>query len=292
MARGKSSGRFRPGRRGGEDAGKGDAWLTTYGDAITLLLAFFVMLYAMSTTDAVKFKALISGLEAPFGNTAVAQGLMGEGGGIVGDGGTQPELQKMENPPPFTPNVRPSPVDGKPAQEAPTPAPTPTEQPERKRPEPKPTPDQLEQVRQALDRALRRRGFERRVEYRRNERGLVVSVATDDVLFATGSTEIAPLGRRLVTTIGRALAPFRNTLLVEGHTDDVPLQRDGYTNWNLSTDRAVAVVQLLARTDGLASGRLGASGYGEFRPRASNATPQGQSLNRRVDILVIAEGAR
>ena len=72
-------------RRGGaasEDSG--GAWLTTYGDTVTLLLAFFVMLYAISQVDAVKFQLLVSGLEDPFDNKAAVQGLLETGNGLVG----------------------------------------------------------------------------------------------------------------------------------------------------------------------------------------------------------------
>ena len=155
-----------------------------------------------------------------------------------------------------------------------------------------PAPDaaQLEGVRASVESALQAAGLDAYAEFRYDERGLVVSIAADDVLFATGSTQVGDVGREIVTVIARTLLDVPNDVVVEGHTDDVPLHRAGYTNWNLSTDRAVAVLRLLVDELELPPARLGATGYGEFRPVAENTTPAGRARNRRVDILIVAEG--
>jgi chemotaxis protein MotB len=150
--------------------------------------------------------------------------------------------------------------------------------------------EQLQEVRLAVEASLAEAEFDYVATYRYNERGLVVSIAADDILFETGSTRISRLGRRIVAAVARPLQRFPNDVLVEGHTDDVPLNRGGYTNWNLSTDRAVAVVNLLAADFGIDQRRLGAVGYGEFRPLVPNDSARNRALNRRVDVLVVAEG--
>jgi chemotaxis protein MotB len=93
-----------------------------------------------------------------------------------------------------------------------------------------------------------------------------------------------------VAAIASPLRRFPNDVLVEGHTDNVPLTRPGYTNWNLSTDRAVAVLSLLYGDLGIAQQRLGAAGYGEHRPLVPNNSDANRALNRRVDVLIVAEG--
>jgi chemotaxis protein MotB len=133
---------------------------------------------------------------------------------------------------------------------------------------------------------LRAAGLLRRVRFEIGPRGLVVAVATDQVLFATGSAHVSPLGRRIVATLAPTLRELSNPILVEGHTDDVPLHRGGYDNWNLSTDRAVAVVHLLQYVFGIDPHRLSAIGYGEYRPVATNLTEAGRALNRRVEIVI------
>jgi chemotaxis protein MotB len=261
--RGKRQGAYSPRRGGGQGSDDSNRWLGTYGDAITLLMAFFVMLYAMSEVDVAKFEAFVRGLQDPFGNPAASQGLLDSAPAIVGDAGDDVPGDDTE------PFEVPSPVEERP-----------------------PTDDiaQLETVEEAILASLSAAGLEDLADFRFDGRGLVLSLATDNVLFASGSTEISELGRSLIAAIAEPLAAFDNDVFVEGHTDDVPLSRGGYTNWNLSTDRAVAVVNLLARAHGLDEARLGAAGYADNRPRVPNDGPDHRAMNRRVDVLIVAEG--
>jgi chemotaxis protein MotB len=148
---------------------------------------------------------------------------------------------------------------------------------------------QLDHFAAARARALTEAALVELVELRREERGLVVSIASDDVLFALGSTRIDAVGRQVIAVVARTLDGFPNPLLVEGHTDNVPLDRAGYTNWNLSTDRAVAVLSRMIEQHGLPPDRVAASGYGEYHPLESNDTSSGRARNRRVDIVVLVE---
>ena len=278
--RGKRQGGFSPGRDDGGEADDSTRWLGTYGDAITLLMAFFVMLYAMSEVDAKKFEAFVRGLQEPFGNTAAAEGMMDASPGIVGDAGAtvpQPILDDI------TRSLESA--SGANGQDA-----TATAQ----RDDMPPVDDmaQLEAVQQAVTESLAAAGLEDFASFRFDGRGLVLSLATDNVLFDSGSTAISPLGRDLLAAVAGPLAEFGNDVFVEGHTDDVPVGRPDYTNWNLSTDRAVAVVNLLAGEHGVSPDRLAAAGYGEFRPRVANDNARQRAANRRVDVLVVAEGVQ
>lgn len=295
MARGKASGgrsAFGAGR-GQAEEDSGDAWLTTYADAITLLMAFFVMLYAMSTTDVVKFEQFLKGLQDPFGNTTTTMGLLDSSVGIVGDSGA-----RAEAPPPSSGAGPPDIVTqamALPQLHAEL-ATTEQEAGEDKADTAATEPfeadlDQLEEVRRLIVAGLESEGLTGVADYRRDERGLVISIASDDVLFASGSAVLNPVGTRIIGAVARPLRGVTNTVLVEGHTDNVPLQRAGYSNWNLSTDRSVAVVSKLGDKFGLDNERLGAVGYGEFRPRVPNDTPAHRSLNRRVDVVIVAKGA-
>ncbi len=285
-------------RRGGGGEDKANAWLTTYADAITLLMAFFVLLYAMSEIDTIKFTAFLEGLRTPFGNEA-GDGILPETDGL------QPE--DVPNPPindPMAPVRLPeldqATSDGDENEKD-------QRQPDDAEEDRDPTDaelredfiealerrqrahDQLDVVAAALDEALENRELSLFVEMRREERGLVVSISSDDVLFALGSTDIGPLGEEVIATVAETLDGFPNPLMVEGHTDDVPLDRGGYTNWNLSTDRAVAVLQLMIDDHDLPPDRVGAVGYGEHHPLETNASDDGRARNRRVDIVVLIE---
>lgn len=266
----------RPRRKSGSDDDGADRWLGTYADAITLLMAFFVMLYAMSQVDAVKFEAFLRGLAVPFENSAGANSVLESQAGIVGDAGSQPPAPPAADIQPPSLSLQEPPVE--------------TEEPEEESEEEaeEAIPEDLEQIRRDLEAALAAAGMPNVADYRRDERGLVVSIGTDDVLFETGSADISGTGRGVIGAIAPTLSRYPNDLYVEGHTDDVPLTRAGYTNWNLSTDRAVAVLTLLYEDFGIPPNRLAAAGYGEFRPRASNDTTGSRALNRRVAIVVVS----
>lgn len=223
------------------------AWITTYGDMVTLLMAFFVMLFAISTLEQEKFEAFVAGL-APFGN---------DGGSPIGEAG-----------PPIESPVTVLELDATKLQ-APALAP------------------ELQQLGDQLLAAVAAAGHPGALDITEDERGLGVTIKTDSVLFDIGSATVTPMGEQIIAAIAPPLASVDNQLLVEGHADTTPLDRGGYTNWNLSTDRAVAVVNVLVDQHGLRPERLTASGFGEFRPRDPGTSPEAKARNRRVDLIVV-----
>jgi chemotaxis protein MotB len=273
------------GRRNRVKKDSGGGWITTYADAVTILMAFFVILYAMSEIDVIKFTAFVEGLRVPFGNES-GEGLLPQTDGLQPD---QPppspitgDVHRRDAPSDLDPDER-DPADD--ADHEPQEDVDPLEALERHTQ----AQDQLDQVALALNEALEEFDLDLLVEMRREERGLVVSIASDDVLFALGSTEIDGVGLEVIEVVAQTLDGFPNPLLVEGHTDNLPLNRGGYTNWNLSTDRAVAVLQLMIEEHELASDRVGAAGYSEYHPLDDNATAAGRARNRRVDIVVLLD---
>ncbi len=296
-------------RTAGRRRGSGEAeedpkgrWLTTYADAITLLMAFFVMLYAMSEIDTIKFTAFVQGLRVPFGNES-GDGVMPAGDGLLPDIAAVPPGEPDR--PPTIPSRFVERVDAE--DDAPDADELlalieeleaeqshrvlgPVEQQmlgdAQRRADME---AQMDQVQEALTTALQAEGVELHVDQRRTERGLVVTIASDRVLFALGSTAIGPVGAEIIEVISETLRSFPNDVQVEGHTDTVPLDRAGYSNWNLSTDRAVAVLSSMVEDHGLAPDRVGAVGYGEYRPFASNDSAEGRARNRRVDVVVLLQ---
>jgi chemotaxis protein MotB len=111
----------------------------------------------------------------------------------------------------------------------------------------------------------------------------------DKILFASGKTTIGPEGLAALAKVAETLSTVQGKVIrVEGHTDNVPTRGGPFaTNWELSTARALAVVRYLQQK-GVDPGMLAAAGYGEYQPIASNATPEGRSLNRRIEIVLAA----
>ena len=116
----------------------------------------------------------------------------------------------------------------------------------------------------------------------------------DRILFDTGEAVLQPGGEAVLQKIATLLAQHPELKIhVIGHTDNVPIRASARnkiaSNWELSTARALAAVRFLTETAGVDPRRLGAVGYGEFRPLASNATPEGRAKNRRIAITILAD---
>lgn len=116
----------------------------------------------------------------------------------------------------------------------------------------------------------------------------------DRVLFDSGEATLKPEGQQVLRRVAEVLAQYpKRQIHVIGHTDNVPIRaaaRDRYpSNWELSTARATAAVRFLSEQAGVDPGRLGAVGYGEFRPVADNATAEGRARNRRIALVVLSE---
>jgi chemotaxis protein MotB len=114
----------------------------------------------------------------------------------------------------------------------------------------------------------------------------------NEILFPSGSAEVSEEGRGVLDRLGQALSPVTDkAILVEGHTDNVPIRgglSERYpTNWDLSTARAVSIVRHLTEKAGIDPARIGAAGYGEFRPISPNDTPEGRARNRRIEIKLL-----
>ena len=126
----------------------------------------------------------------------------------------------------------------------------------------------------------------------KNERGIVVRLMTDNVLFDKGKVELTDEMKQILDAIAVPLKETGNPVLVEGHTDDLPVKGGGKyrNNMELSTIRASKVVQYLIENGKITPQRLSAAGYAEYRPVAPNRSEESRRRNRRIDIVVL-EGA-
>lgn len=252
-------------RRGEEGEHSDERWLITYADVLTLMFVLFMVLFSMSVVNTSKFEALKETLQQAF-----SSGVTDGGDSVL----TQMARLAGVDSPSASNAVAPAmPSSGGPAQ-----AVTSTAEALETR--------QLEAAKRSIDAAVTRAGMRDSVSTRIDQRGLVVRLATDGVLFDSGSAALRPDGLRLLAPIATALRRLPNPVRVEGHTDSNPIATAVYpSNWELSGGRAAAVVRRLER-GGLPSGRLEVSGFGDARPIASNDTVAGRAANRRVDVLV------
>ena len=120
------------------------------------------------------------------------------------------------------------------------------------------------------------------------DRGVVIRL-NDTMLFDPGSAIIKPQAKATLEKISVSLAKFQNPILIEGHTDSMPIRNEKFpSNWELSTARATNIIKYLTENQKFPPSRLSAVGYGEYMPIEQNTTPQGRAKNRRVDIIVLS----
>ncbi len=148
--------------------------------------------------------------------------------------------------------------------------------------------EELRQARQLLEDRLSQEIKDAQVRLSMQEKGLVITFVAE-VLFDSGKAnlkkEILPTLDKVATILKEEVP--ENNIGIEGHTDNEPIKYSGWkSNWELSAHRALSVLHYL-ESRGISSTRLSATGYGEFRPVASNATPEGRQLNRRVEIVIL-----
>jgi chemotaxis protein MotB len=252
----------RRGDAGEHGGGSSERWLLTYADMITLLLALFVVLFSISAVNISKFKTLKETLEQAF-----SPHILSGGGSIIPGGGSKATDHKAE-----------AAIDALATQRSAA-ATLRSEE------------EQFRALKAKLDAYAREHGFSAAIETTITERGLVIRLLTDHVLFESGSADLKPEAAPLLTEISSLVNLDRShPISVEGNTDDVPISTSQFpSNWELSVARATGVVRFMIG-HGVVARRLEASGVAGERPIAPNATAEGRSRNRRVEIALLRGG--
>jgi chemotaxis protein MotB len=278
-----------------EDHINHEAWAIPYGDLITLLLAFFVVMYAISSINEGKFRVLSDSLQAAFRGTPktleplqVGEKTRGSGADIAmtivkqsmieGQPREMLEAIHTDNTGETGAGPAPYPGAGKTGHAQPVPSDHPIAQ-------------QLAKVADELENALKTLVDADLVAVRRHEFWLEVEVKTD-ILFASGEANLSDKAIPALDALSATLKKYPNPVRVEGHTDDRPINTRYYpSNWELSAARAASVVHRFARS-GMNPDRLSVIGFGEYRPTKPNDSVAGRVANRRVVIVILAgEGA-
>jgi chemotaxis protein MotB len=258
-----------------------EAWVIPYADMLTLLMGLFVVLWAISSADMAKLEALQTSFAGSLGMATTGESAA-SGGGEGALDGTNGVLDGGAIAPVTVGGVEVS-------QERIEDAVGALEREEEAAEARAIEDEQLAAVEQAITEHAAATGVAHAVGFRREDRGLVVSIVSDQVLFEPGSAELRPEGRIVLDGLAEALVALPNPIAIEGHTDDVPISTARFpSNWELSTARATSVLQHLLSAYAFPPHRLTASGYGEQHPVADNGDPAGRSRNRRVDIAVLS----
>lgn len=247
-----------------------EAWVIPYADLLTLLLAMFLCLWATSKVDEQKFAAVANALASELGGDIPFPG----GDGVLEGGAT---------------STQGSPVDfGLDAGRA-IKAKQALEDLEQQEQLVKNEQQQFKTVAAQLQEELANAGLGDSVSFRQEERGLVVTIVTDQVLFVSGEADVQIRGKQILNGVVSALKKLDNHIQIEGHTDSRPISNGRYpSNWELSTSRATNVLRYFVDVEGYPRERISASGYGDTKPLAPNDTAAGQSKNRRVELVVLS----
>ena len=255
-----------------------EAWAIPYGDLITLLLAFFVVMYAISTLNEGKYRVMSDSLNAAFDGVprSIAPIQVGQPTNASSIAPPQPFQNDPGSPSVInlSERVRADAVI------------TPIElmQLEQQKAQ---ADAQLDAIQRQVERALGPMIMSDQVTVTREGLWLEVNIRSD-VLFASGSAALSTPARQAIDQLATVLRELPNELRVEGHTDDQPIASALYpSNWELSGARAASVIRLLEGR-GVDPRRMAAIGFGEKRPIADNTTAAGRSTNRRVMLVILA----
>jgi chemotaxis protein MotB len=271
-----------------EEHANHEAWAIPYGDLLTLLLAFFVVMYAISSINEGKYRVLADALSSAFGGpprtvTPIQLGMHQ----LRGSAFDRPSL--------VTPGSKSGPSSS-----------TPIASPRMKQVLDMPTfgadqqggagqaseaedarHQQLHSLGRRIQDALSELVRRKLVTVRRSYNFLEVEIRSD-ILFASGVAVPNPTAVDTVRTIASVLRDEPNALRVEGYTDNLPIATAQFpSNWELSSARAASIVHVMAGA-GISPNRMAVVGYGEYQPVADNATPEGRNANRRVLLVILA----
>jgi chemotaxis protein MotB len=266
-----------------------EAWAIPYGDLVTLLLAFFVVMYAISSVNEGKFRVLSDSLQAAFRGSPksldpvqVGEKTRGSGADIAVsivqqamiDGQPRQMLEAVSIQQEDGKGLGPARQNGIAKENG-------------KQIEVF-VPAELAKVADDVEKSLASLVDAELVTVRRHSFWIEVEIRTD-ILFPSGVAVLSPRAIPALQALAKALTPYPNPIRVEGHTDNVPIRTVAFpSNWELSSARAASVVHLLA-DGGVDPKRLSVIGLGEWRPAKPNTTAENRNANRRV-LLVILSG--
>lgn len=228
-----------------------NSWINTYADTITLLLTFFVMLYAFSNVDAVKFKSISVALQSVLTGSASTENILdfNNSGGEVPIVGNPDKLNSD--------NINSG--------------------------------ENIEPTFEGLKGYVEKNGMKDYIDIKKDSRGYIFEIK-DKILFESGKADLRIESYPVLQVLVKYLKTVKNDIIVEGHTDNVPINTDRYIdNYSLSADRANNVARYFINECDIPPTRVRPAGLGEYFPLVDNNTVDNRSKNRRVNVLIVTE---
>ncbi|WP_229067907.1 flagellar motor protein MotB [Actinoplanes sp. DH11] len=283
---GGGGGRRKKGHEEHEEHVNHERWLVSYADMLTLLFVLFVVLFAMSSVDQKKFAELAAGLSAGFGADSVA--FTGQSAPLDGAANT---AQIVQIDPGSNPGDGSSGTEGlNQKQKAAVEAALKAE--ERKKAwanaeKAAKEAEDLKKIENKISDALAREKLLGNAKFTIDSRGLIITIITNEVVFAGNRAELQSGGRRILRAVAPALVGLPNKIEVDGHTNQLRAQTTFYpSGWELSSARASTVVRFFTENK-IPKKRLTAVGFSDTRPLIDPSDPRSITQNRRVDVVVL-----
>ena len=230
------------------------AWMTTFADLMALMMTFFVLLYSFSSIDETKYREIARSMASGFGGV----------------------LRTTQTPPANT--VGPTSMIDPPMRRS-----------KRGKSTSRKKGGAQQDLEKELQKSLASEIAEGIIAVETSGNNVVIRFP-DEIAFPSGSDEISDAIMPILERVTNALQEAPGLIMVSGHTDDRPIQSEKFrSNWSLSTDRAVTVIQRLEELGTIDSSRISAVGYGDTRPLAPNDSPENRARNRRVEIAIVQE---
>ena len=256
-----------------------EAWVIPYADLLTLLLAMFLALFAAANSAAKESSSYAEKLSQYADAFKITtEGSSGKDNSILeGVGGQSP-----------APGIGGS-LDPELLEQIKAEAATALKEKQTAAAADAAVSKDLQAIQDVITEAANAAGVADKIGFRREERGLAVTIVSDQVLFSSAESLLLPSGLSILDGIAPALKASGRPVMIEGHTDSRPISSSKYpSNWELSTARATQVLRYLQSRWGVPAEKLSASGYADTKPVMAGDTPEALAKNRRVEIVILA----
>jgi chemotaxis protein MotB len=239
-----------------------ERWLVSYADFITLLFAFFVVLFASTQTDKSRAKAVSAAVDRALRDGALAPKVVAILGGERSDKGRGNATRQWSE------------KTGKSRADAPPAAQNSSD---------------LKASMQVLTAELQQEIKDHKVKVELEQRGLIIGLE-EAAFFPSGENTIKPASYPILAKLTQVLGKLPNALRLEGHTDSIPINNSRFhDNWELSAARSIAMLRVLNERFGIDAGRMAIIGYADTEASEPEITPEARAKNRRVDIVVVSQ---